>query len=291
MNDVKLDPIGAGLSRQSKAIVRSQPSPLPDFIQRHFNPLIWLRRHPVPVTAFFRHSLVLTYALPEAVLEPLLPPGLELDAHKGFGFVAIALVQTENLRPILFPAALGQNFFLAGYRIFVRFKTGSGRTLRGLRILRSYTDRRLMVFAGNRLTHYHYQLATINARRTSDQWEIAMKTPGAEADLQVRADLGEPPAGVPEGSPFEDLRTARLFAGPLPYTFDYEESTHSIVVIEGVRQDWKPQPVAVKVEKNSFFDHAPFKGASPVLANAFRVDNVHYSWRRGIREPLRRTNP
>ena len=286
MNDFELDTTGAGSSPQGGAIVRSQ-APRPSSLFRgSFNPLVWLRRHPVPIAAFFRHSLVLTYALPEAVLKPLLPPGLMLDTHKGFGFVAIALVQTENLRPVLCPPAFGQNFFLAGYRIFVRFKTNSGRTLRGLRILRSYTDRRLMVFVGNRLTHYGYQLAKIDVQETSDRLEFAMKTPGGQADLQVRADLGEQPTALPAGSPFDDFRTARLFAGPLPYTFDYEESTHSIICIEGVRQDWRPQPVSVKVETNSFFDNSQFEGTSPVLANTFRVENVHYRWRRGIREPL-----
>ena len=32
-----------------------------------------LKRHPIPVRAFFRHSLVLTYALPQQLLRSLLP--------------------------------------------------------------------------------------------------------------------------------------------------------------------------------------------------------------------------
>ena len=31
--------------------------------------LYWLKRHPIPVSAILRHSLVLTYAFPAAVLE------------------------------------------------------------------------------------------------------------------------------------------------------------------------------------------------------------------------------
>src|SRR5215218_9000139 len=99
--------------------------------------LHWLKRHPIPIRAFFRHCLVLTYAYPEALLRPLLPRGLTVDTYRGLGFVAIAMVQTEGLRPVGAPAALGQDFFLTGYRIFSRFRTRSGRSLRGLRILRS----------------------------------------------------------------------------------------------------------------------------------------------------------
>jgi hypothetical protein len=62
-----------------------------------------LKRHPLPVKAFFRQSLVLTYAFPREVLEPLLAPGLTLDLYQDWGFLAIAVVQTEGLRPAFLP--------------------------------------------------------------------------------------------------------------------------------------------------------------------------------------------
>jgi Uncharacterized conserved protein (COG2071) len=248
--------------------------------------LAWLQRHPVPVTAVFRHSLVLTYALPPAVLEPLLPPGLILDTHNDSGFVAIAMVQTESLRPSCCPKLLGQKFFLSGYRIFARYRTRAGRTLRGLRILRSDTDRRLMVGFGNRLTHYNYRLAEVRIQDSEDRLEIQVQTPNAEADLHVVADLSTRPEVPPVGSPFADLREARLFAGPLPFTFDYEAPSHSIIMIEGVRREWKPVPVHVEVMRRTFFEQPPFRGAEPILANAFHVENIPYKWKRGVLERL-----
>src|SRR5262249_24441403 len=145
--------------------------------------LYFLQRHPIPVKAFFRHSLVLTYAFPKDLLEPLLPPGLILDAYGDYGFLAIAMVQTEHLRPEFMPEFMGQNFFLTGYRIFARFKTRSGQTLRGLRILRSDTDNGLMAFSGNLLTHYHYRKANVTMTATNGVLDIAIKTPRAEADI------------------------------------------------------------------------------------------------------------
>lgn len=247
---------------------------------------LWLRRHPIPIKAFFRHSLVLTYAFPRDVLEPLLPPGLKLDVHGEYGLVAIAMVQTESLRPTFCPRFLGQDFFLTGYRIFARYKTDSGRTLRGLRILRSDTNRRLMVVFGNRLTHYNYQLAHVDFRADTERLRINIKTPEAVADLRVVADLKKNPATPPSGSPFADLREARLFAGPLPFTFDYEAETGSIIRIEGVRANWKPRAIHVEVGEHTFFDQPIFRGIKPVLANAFHVANIDYEWRRGICEKL-----
>lgn len=244
------------------------------------------KRHPLPIKAFFKHSLVLTYAYPQEILKPLLPPGLRPDTYQDYGFLAIAMVQTESLRPAFMPRAFGQNFFLSGYRIFSRFQTKEGRTLRGLRILRSDTNKSLMAFFGNRLTHYNYQKAQVSFQENPSNLEIQITTPHAQADLHVIADLASAPAPLPEGSPFPDLKEARKFAGPLPFTFDYEKETHSIVRIEGVRQNWEPQPVSVKILKNTFSEHAPFNKTPALLANAFHIQNIPYRWKKGIREPL-----
>lgn len=245
-----------------------------------------LQRHPIPVKARFRHSLVLTYALPEPLLAPLLPPGLMLDTFEGFGFLAVAMVQTHGLRPAILPRAFGQDFFLTGYRIFARFRTADGRLLRGLRILRSDADRRVMVWGGNMLTHYQYRLARAEVRETGGELAINLATPYAEADVQVTARLDAAMDAPPPGSPFRDLHQARLFAGPMPFTFDYERETHSIIVIEGVREDWKPNPVPVEVRQLTFLDRPPFNQAPRRLANAFHVSDIPYEWKRGVRHPL-----
>jgi hypothetical protein len=250
-----------------------------------------LRRHPLPISAFFRHSLVLTYAVPQQVLQPLLPPGLRLDLYGDHGFLAIALVQTEGLRPAFLPRVLGQDFFLSGYRIFARFDMPSGRTLRGLRILRSDTDKRLMVTSGNLLTHYNYRKCDASLREEAGRLEVRIRTQDAEADLDVVADLTSRPAPLPPGSPFPTLVEARKFAGPLPFTFDHEKETNSIVMIEAVRGDWDPQPVQVEVRQNTFLTRPPFAGSAAVLANAFYVNALPYGWKRGVREPLARKAP
>jgi hypothetical protein len=246
-----------------------------------------LKRHPFAVDAHFRHCLVLAYALPERMLTPLLPPGLTLDGFEGCGFVAVALVQTERLRPAFLPVAFGQSFFLTGYRIFARYTTREGKNLRGLRILRSDTDRSLMALAGNALTHYHYHLACVDLTVTPERLEVRVKSrPSGMADLHILADLTSLPAPLPLGSPFRDMKEARRFAGPLPFTFDFEPETHSIIRVQGVRQRWEPQPVRVEVREATFLCDTRFGGARPILANAFYVKDIPYRWRRGIRESL-----
>src|SRR5262249_60532737 len=73
-----------------------------------------LRRHPLPIRATLRDCLTLTYAVPARILRPLLPPGLALETVGDEGFVAVALVQTERLRPDGLPSALRRHLFLPG---------------------------------------------------------------------------------------------------------------------------------------------------------------------------------
>ena len=232
-----------------------------------------LRRHPFSVSAHFRHSLVLAYALPASVLEPLLPPTLEPDLHGDLGFAAAAFVQTERMRPSSFPRALGLDFFLAGYRIFVR--VADRPSLRGLYILNSDTDRRLLTFLGNLFTSYRYRTVDAGFRLDGEVLHVDVR-PG----VSITADLSRIPAPLPEGSPFGSHEEARRFAGPLPYTFHHEPETGRLLSVRGTRSTWDPQPVAVEVHELDFITAGRFE-AEPVLANAFHVSDVDYRWERG----------
>src|SRR5882757_7531900 len=107
----------------------------------------FLKDHPFAVEAFFESSLVLTFAVPKDQIQRLIPECLEPDTFNGdWAFIAVAMVQTKSLRPKGFPKMLGNDFFLIGYRVFVRFTNQAGKNLRGLYILKSETDKKKMEF-------------------------------------------------------------------------------------------------------------------------------------------------
>ncbi len=230
-----------------------------------------LRRHPISVSAHFRHSLVLAYAVPAGALERFLPPTLEPDRHGDLGFAAAAFVQTEDLRPSFLPKALGFDFFLGGYRIFVR--VAGQPSLRGLYIIRSDTDSRLLTFFGNVMTSYRYRTVDATCRLQNGTLEVEVR-PG----VKVSADLEKRPAPLPATSPFSSLDEARRFAGPLPYTFHHESETGRLLSVRGIRSSWNPEPVAVKVHELIFFSE--LFGEAATLANAFYVEDVDYRWER-----------
>jgi hypothetical protein len=133
----------------------------------------FLKDHPFAVEASFDNSLVLTFAVPKEQIQNLIPEYLQLDTHKDkWAFIAVALVQTKSLRPKGFPKLLGNNFFLIGYRVFVRFTNDAGKSLRGLYILKSETDKKKMEFFGNIFTHYNYTTTDITQKRQNGVIEI-----------------------------------------------------------------------------------------------------------------------
>jgi hypothetical protein len=242
-----------------------------------------LRRHPLPMQAHFEFTLVLTFAYAPELLAPLLPPGLRLDTHDGHGFVAVALVRAKHLRPAGVPRFLGRDFFLVGYRIFTRLTLRDGRELRGLRILRSDSDSQVLSYLGNLLTHYNYHPVRVTERRAQDTLELAVASSDGATDLQVVARLAS--QRLPAGSVFVDERTARTFAGPLPFTFDYEEETHSIVRVEGRRRHWQPRMVDASVGRVAYLAQR-FPTAPARLVSSFYIEDIPYRWERGVREPI-----
>lgn len=236
----------------------------------------YLKNHPFAVEAFFESSLVFTFAVPKEELQNLIPECLELDTFDDkWAFVAAAMVQTKNLRPKGFPKFMGNDFFLIGYRVFVRYTNKAGKRLRGLYILKSETDKKKMEIMGNIFTHYNYTTTDIHQTEDKSTTEIH----SVQSKFNVKLSKTDQEISLPEHSPFADWKEARRFAGPLPFTFTYNQTTKEVLIIEGVRQNWIPKPVKVIDYHFEFLNTLQLK--NPILANTFIIKNIPYYWKKG----------
>ena len=239
--------------------------------------LSFLKNHPFGVEAFFKSSLVFTFAIPKEQIQHLIPECLQLDTFNNkWAFIAVAMVQTQNLRPKGIPQLFGSDFFLIGYRVFVRFTTNAGKNLRGLYILKSETDKKKMQFFGNIFTHYNYTTTDINQVKQGGAIEISSIKSGFKILVENNRDDN---TLLPGGSPFPDWKAARRFAGPLPFTFSYLPGSKKVLIIEGVRENWTPIPLKVLSYNFSFLDN--MKLTEIKLANAFIIENIPYHWKKG----------
>jgi hypothetical protein len=238
----------------------------------------FMKDHPFAVESFFDTSLVLTFAVEKEELISKIPECLSLDTfNEKWAFIAVALVKTCDLRPKGFPRFMGNDFILAGYRIFVRYRSAAGKNLRGLYILRSETDKRKMALFGNIFTHYNYQYTDIRFLRAEKNLSIYSNRSKLEIEISEIAD-----ARLPENSPFSSWKEARRYAGPLPFTFTYDKLSREILIIEGVRTNWNPLPVEVSRSRVGFIDDLHLRTVT--LANAFVIKGVPYYWKKGKKE-------
>lgn len=238
--------------------------------------LHFLKNHPFRVNALLERSVVLTFAVPKEALDKRIPECLTLDLFQDkWAFIAIAMVQTRELRPHGFPKFLGNDFFLMGYRIFVRYKNQVGKRLRGLYILKSETNKKKMEFVGNLFTHYQYTTTDILQTNQGDVEIIASQKSNFRIEMNPKAT----DVSLPEGSPFATWKEARRFAGPLPFTFTYNANKQQVLIIEGVRQNWIPKPTQIVSYQVSFLQDLKLPNA--VLANAFIIQDVPYYWKKG----------
>lgn len=245
----------------------------------------FLKDHPFAVDAFFESSLVVTFAIPKEQVQKLIPECLELDTFNDtWAFIAIAMVQTKHLRPKGFPAFMGNDFFLIGYRVFVKYTNTAGRRLRGLYIIKSETDKKKMEFFGNIFTHYNYTTTDIKQLKQGNKEVIS--SINSDFMLAVEPATGEEEIQLPAESPFAEWKEARRFAGPLPFTFTYDAAKKEVLIIEGVRQNWKPAPVKVVDYHFAFLNSLQLKDVK--LANAFIIKNIPYSWKKGVKESWNR---
>jgi hypothetical protein len=238
----------------------------------------FLNNHPFAVEAWFDSSLVITFAAAKEELQPLLPGCLQLDTlHDKWAFVAAAMVDTKRLRPKGFPVWLGNDFFLAGYRVFVRYTTNAGKNLRGLYILKSNTNKKKMQILGDLFTHYHYSTIDISLKSIATTYEVKSQ----KGDINILVDT-LPATELPAGSPFNDWQEARRFAGPLPFTFSFDSTKNRVLIVKGVRKDWHPSPVTVLRHHVGYVQHLHLKSLR--LASAFIIRNVPYHWEKGKTE-------
>ncbi|MCF6313560.1 MAG: DUF2071 domain-containing protein [Verrucomicrobiales bacterium] len=243
-----------------------------------------LNQHPFAVQAHFEKSLVLAFAFPKEELQVLVPSCLQLDLYQDqWAFVAVALVKTRYLRPKGLPECMGRDFILAGYRVFVRYRGEDGRLLRGLYILASETDSKMMQLMGNLFTCYHYSTVSIDWKSGADGSERVEASSGLELWASRQGEGGGDPS-LPAGSPFASWKDARRFAGPMPFTFSHDEKRDRMLVVEGRRSTWRPLAMGVEKWQVPFLQQRGL--LQPCLANAFLVEQVPYEWQKGRLENL-----
>jgi uncharacterized protein YqjF (DUF2071 family) len=122
------------------------------------------------LTAQWRNLFLATYSVPPAVLEPRLPPELQLDLREGQAFVSLVAFEFLDTRVLGIP--------WPGYRDFpelnLRFYVRHGEQ-RGVVFIREFVPKRLITWIARWIYNEPYRPAPMSAIRTEEAGMLTME--------------------------------------------------------------------------------------------------------------------
>ena len=148
------------------------------------------------LTAEWRNLFLATYAIPPALLEPRLPPGLALGLRGGNAFVSLVAFDFLNTRVLGVPWPGYRNFPELNLRFYVR-RGG----VRGVVFVREFVPARLVAWLAKAIYNEPYRAAPLTSRCHDDtggrRMEYRLRWAGRDHVLSV---TGVKPAYLPDES-------------------------------------------------------------------------------------------
>ena len=138
------------------------------------------------LTARWEHLILANYAVDAALLEPLIPPGLELDLLEGKPYVSLVAFNFLDTRVLRVPWPGYRDFPEVNLRFYVR--DGSRR---GVAFIREYVPKRLIAYIARGLYNEPYRYAPIEGEvhQHEAQLEVryALTCQGQRSEVSVIA--------------------------------------------------------------------------------------------------------
>lgn len=136
------------------------------------------------LTAEWRNLFLATYAVPPSLLEPRLPPGLELDTRNGNAFVSLVAFEFLNTRVLGVPWPGYRNFAELNLRFYARHGAD-----RGVVFVREFVPRRLVAWLARTIYNEPYRAAPLTSHCHDDAesrvMEYRLRWEGREHVLRV----------------------------------------------------------------------------------------------------------
>jgi uncharacterized protein YqjF (DUF2071 family) len=111
---------------------------------------------PIFLTAHWRYLVMLSYEVPPAVLEPLVPSGTTLDFWSGKTFVSVVGFRFLRTRVAGIPVPFHRNFDEVNLRFYVQRVEPAGETRRGVAFIREVVPRAAIAWLAKRIYNEPY---------------------------------------------------------------------------------------------------------------------------------------
>jgi len=165
--------------------------------------------HPSPMGYHtWSHLLFAHWRVPPESLEPLLPPGLDIDTMDGDAWVGLVAFHMSNIHPAWFPAVPGiSTFHETNIRTYIRTPSGESAVWFLSLDAASWPAVKVARWRWN-LPYFHADMSLVKTDNTVCYASQRRGTDGLQGRVLLKASLGEvirPPAAHPaEAAGFAD---------------------------------------------------------------------------------------
>lgn len=142
------------------------------------------------LAASWRSLIIVSYAVPDSLLTPRLPPNLELDKHNGSAFVSLVAFAFQNTRVMGIPWPGHVNFPELNLRFYVKRRLPDGDR-RGVMFIREYVPRRAIAAVARLAYNEPYSCAPMSMRLAPGSAEYTLRRDSMSAS--AAADWTTPP--------------------------------------------------------------------------------------------------
>jgi hypothetical protein len=125
-------------------------------------------RRPAFLTAEWRYLVMLNYEIDPDILQPLVPPGTQLDLWQGKTYVSLVAFLFLNTKVCGIPIPFHRNFEEVNLRFYVIRPDEAGELRRGVVFVREIVPRRAVATVARRLYNENYCCMPMRHRITRD---------------------------------------------------------------------------------------------------------------------------
>jgi len=223
----------------------------------------------------FQRCFLVNFAVEPDAMRAKIPCHLQPELYEGRAYLSIVIAKMLRMRPAFIPPVFGITYTQVVYRVVVRCGVE-----RGVYFLRSDADSRLMVAAGNALTFFKFNFATV-------RWEVSEHTVAFSLGSQSEAsgciaanfDVGSARMQLPTSSRFPDLNYAEAFLTNLYTAFGQKRSNGRVEAVRISRSPWRSRVVT---DRTGIYDAmtsgALFCKDQVQLDCIFQVEDLAYYW-------------
>jgi len=219
--------------------------------------------------------ILLNFRVDPDIVQPLIPPPLEVEHYSGFAIVGVCLIRLEQLRPKGMPSVLGVSSENMAHRIAIRYPGEDGMKP-GVFIWRRETDQKMVELFGGRLFPGVHGGAKFVVGDAPDRLQMSVTTPGKEADVTFAARRRR---GWQSGSVFASVNQASEFfqKGDCGFSCSLQGDR-----VEGLRLKmlrWEMEPLDIKAQHCSFYNNpSRFPESSVTFDSALLIRGLPHEW-------------